>query len=431
MKEEKKTLFDYAADRRGEDASEVFPNVFISSLSTSKNKPFLKSLGITHILPVGFGFKAVFPEDFKYLVLGDIADNPSACIIRVFEQSSAFISQGVLQGKVLVHCQMGMSRSGAVVAAFLMKCHSLRLKEALRTLRQRRPCVKPNKGFMEQLREYDVQIFGAQASPVSSPVESPLEITSPTVCKVDSEGASIPINGVANRTHFSTSVGPTVRVPTTPTSYDNAATREEHTDWVRNDSASANRCLSMTSDEVKIATLHKQATRGSPKELNLHGDIVGNRRAGNASATREATRSPVAMVAMRPSECAASRPRSSTTPSSPRSRCGASSSRSQSAIVPTSPSTLRVSPSTNIAPRSRSPLLATSASPTSATRRSPLLATPSSPVMGTRSRSPKLATPASPTSTRTRSPMLATPSSPASLKVAPQTQSVASHAPQA
>lgn len=40
----KKAIFDYAKDRRGEDASEVFENIFISSLATSQNKPFLVSL---------------------------------------------------------------------------------------------------------------------------------------------------------------------------------------------------------------------------------------------------------------------------------------------------------------------------------------------------------------------------------------------------
>jgi predicted protein tyrosine phosphatase len=145
--------------------------LYIASLSTAQNKPFLHSLGITHILPVGFGFKATFPEDFTYLLLNDVADNPDACISRIFDQSNDFISRGLSSGKVLVHCQMGMSRSGAVAAAFLMKCQGMRLRDALRQLRERRPCIKPNKGFVQQLRAYEIIVFNdtPSVSPPSSP----------------------------------------------------------------------------------------------------------------------------------------------------------------------------------------------------------------------------------------------------------------------
>eukprot|EP00667_Euglena_gracilis_P020988 EG_transcript_22834 len=61
---------------------------------------------------------------------------------------------------------MGMSRSGAVVAAYLMKHHSMLLRDALRVIRSRRPCVKPNKGFLQQLREYETLL--ASPTKVSS-----------------------------------------------------------------------------------------------------------------------------------------------------------------------------------------------------------------------------------------------------------------------
>ncbi|EFJ44677.1 hypothetical protein VOLCADRAFT_82741 [Volvox carteri f. nagariensis] len=53
--------------------------------------------------------------------------------------------------RVLVHCQAGVSRSPAVVAAWLMRSRGLSADEALRLLGSRRPAVDPNEGFRAQL----------------------------------------------------------------------------------------------------------------------------------------------------------------------------------------------------------------------------------------------------------------------------------------
>ena len=58
------------------------------------------------------------------------------------------------KGNVLVHCRAGISRSATLVLAFLMKSRRWRMKRALEHLRACRPIVKPNEGFMEQLKHY-------------------------------------------------------------------------------------------------------------------------------------------------------------------------------------------------------------------------------------------------------------------------------------
>ncbi|KAK4183294.1 protein-tyrosine phosphatase-like protein [Podospora australis] len=55
--------------------------------------------------------------------------------------------------KVLVHCSMGVSRSGAVVVAYLMRKYPKKgLKKVLREVRRKRRAVDPSANFMEQLR---------------------------------------------------------------------------------------------------------------------------------------------------------------------------------------------------------------------------------------------------------------------------------------
>ncbi|KAL2787360.1 protein-tyrosine phosphatase-like protein [Aspergillus keveii] len=59
------------------------------------------------------------------------------------------------RGHVLVHCNQGISRSGSVVVAYIMKYLSLPYAAALLTARQSRPIISPNTGFEYQLRIWE------------------------------------------------------------------------------------------------------------------------------------------------------------------------------------------------------------------------------------------------------------------------------------
>ena len=56
---------------------------------------------------------------------------------------------------VLVHCKMGISRSGSTVIAYAMKQQHWPLDVALAYVRERRSIVNPNDGFMKQLQTYN------------------------------------------------------------------------------------------------------------------------------------------------------------------------------------------------------------------------------------------------------------------------------------
>lgn len=60
-------------------------------------------------------------------------------------------------GKVLVHCAMGVSRSGALVLAFLMMCENLTITDAIIAVRLNRD-ICPNSGFLEHLRDLGNQL---------------------------------------------------------------------------------------------------------------------------------------------------------------------------------------------------------------------------------------------------------------------------------
>uniref|UniRef100_A0A2K6EM91 Dual specificity phosphatase 19 n=1 Tax=Propithecus coquereli TaxID=379532 RepID=A0A2K6EM91_PROCO len=57
-------------------------------------------------------------------------------------------------GVVLVHCNAGISRAAAIVIGFLMNSEETSFTSAFSLVKNARPSICPNSGFMEQLRTY-------------------------------------------------------------------------------------------------------------------------------------------------------------------------------------------------------------------------------------------------------------------------------------
>lgn len=147
---------------------EVVPGLYLgpySAASRSKLQSLIEH-GITHIVCVRQDIEANFikpnfPDKFKYLVL-NIADTATENIIQHFHKVKTFIDEGLTSGgHVLVHGNAGISRSAALVLAYVMETYELSQTRAYAMVQQRRLCINPNRGFMAQLREYE-PIYQAQ-----------------------------------------------------------------------------------------------------------------------------------------------------------------------------------------------------------------------------------------------------------------------------
>jgi len=76
-----------------------------------------------------------------------------------FEQACQFIEEArQSNGRVLVHCACGVSRSTTLCCAYLIKYHSMSVEQAITHLRSHRHIVQPNPAFLRQLIHYNEQI---------------------------------------------------------------------------------------------------------------------------------------------------------------------------------------------------------------------------------------------------------------------------------
>ena len=61
-------------------------------------------------------------------------------------------------GKILIYCRAGQSRSATLCIAYFMKYHDMSYDQAFQFVRARRPIIHPNRGFVHQLKEYEVKL---------------------------------------------------------------------------------------------------------------------------------------------------------------------------------------------------------------------------------------------------------------------------------
>lgn len=84
-------------------------------------------------------------------------------IYPFLEEGHAVIKTWLENYNVLVHCQMGISRSSSLVIAFLMKEFGMSLKEARKLVQSKRQIIQPNPSFVKDLERFEEYLKGSKA----------------------------------------------------------------------------------------------------------------------------------------------------------------------------------------------------------------------------------------------------------------------------
>uniref|UniRef100_A0A182SR61 protein-serine/threonine phosphatase n=1 Tax=Anopheles maculatus TaxID=74869 RepID=A0A182SR61_9DIPT len=134
--------------------TEIFDHVYLGSEWNASNLEELQRNGVHHILNVTREIDNFFPGLFHYCNVR-VYDDEKTDLLRHWDNTFKFISRAKMEGsKVLVHCKMGISRSASVVIAYAMKANGWNFEHALRHVKEKRNCIKPNKNFLMQLETY-------------------------------------------------------------------------------------------------------------------------------------------------------------------------------------------------------------------------------------------------------------------------------------
>ena len=122
--------------------------IFLSSQQCAYNRKLLEEHGITHVLTCNrepkqghYDSEVMAAGRIRHLVLG-LQDSADASIFDVFKPAITFLKSTPKVGRdgkpasCLVHCSAGISRSAAIVAAFLMAHYKVSVTRALRLVTQ-------------------------------------------------------------------------------------------------------------------------------------------------------------------------------------------------------------------------------------------------------------------------------------------------------
>lgn len=147
--------------------------LYLGNYESAKCRAVIDRLRITHILNVTDVCDMPFKADpaIKYLQC-PLDDHHTATITDHFDTALAFIRDAKDHGgRVLVHCQMGMSRSATMVLLWFL-ADGKSLKESYDFVKERRPCINPNTGFLAQLSKYEERLHGKTT--IRFPADQPL-----------------------------------------------------------------------------------------------------------------------------------------------------------------------------------------------------------------------------------------------------------------
>ncbi|CAH1646058.1 unnamed protein product [Spodoptera littoralis] len=134
--------------------TEIFDHVYLGSEWNASNLEELQRNGVRHILNVTREIDNFFPGMFDYLNIR-VYDDEKTDLLKHWDNTYKYINKARNEGsKVLVHCKMGISRSASVVIAYAMKAFNWNFEKALKHVKAKRSCIKPNTNFLNQLETY-------------------------------------------------------------------------------------------------------------------------------------------------------------------------------------------------------------------------------------------------------------------------------------
>eukprot|EP00918_Siedleckia_nematoides_P052834 GHVU01115366.1.p1 GENE.GHVU01115366.1~~GHVU01115366.1.p1 ORF type:complete len:394 (-),score=12.61 GHVU01115366.1:1589-2770(-) len=151
--------------------AQTLPFLYLGNERDSSNRQRLEDAGITHILNCTAQLPCHFEdENFVGYKRLPASDSGSQNLKQYFHDAFVFIDEvRKCGGKILVHCQAGVSRSATITIAYIMKNSNLSMVDAYRFVKSKRPIIAPNFNFMGQLLELEQSLNQGAVERITNP----------------------------------------------------------------------------------------------------------------------------------------------------------------------------------------------------------------------------------------------------------------------
>ncbi|KGL77435.1 Dual specificity protein phosphatase 16 [Tinamus guttatus] len=144
----------------------ILPHLYLGCQRDVLNKELMQQNDIGYVLNASNTCpKPDFIPESHFL---RVPVNDSFCekILPWLDKSVDFIEKAkASNGRVLVHCLAGISRSATIAIAYIMKRMDMSLDEAYRFVKEKRPTISPNFNFLGQLLDFEKKIKGPSGQP--------------------------------------------------------------------------------------------------------------------------------------------------------------------------------------------------------------------------------------------------------------------------
>lgn len=151
--------------------SDITPTIVLGSRPKSADVEAMRNAGITRVVSC---VEADQRSDLTFLAdevdhrFIELSDTMAQDLSPAFQQLTA-LDVGQAGERVLVHCEVGVSRSASMVIAHLMSTEQLSFIDAFERVRAKRVRVLPNLGFASQLQRLERELRPDLAdAPISS-----------------------------------------------------------------------------------------------------------------------------------------------------------------------------------------------------------------------------------------------------------------------
>jgi protein-tyrosine phosphatase len=133
-----------------EAPNHIIDNIYLGSQKSAIDLNKLIELNIKYILILGKGMKANFDQIIYKKI--EIDDSLEENLLDYIGETLDFIVESQkTASNILIHCVSGISRSASIVIVYLIKKHQMNYDEAFNYIKIKRPIIRPNSNFIQQL----------------------------------------------------------------------------------------------------------------------------------------------------------------------------------------------------------------------------------------------------------------------------------------